>query len=149
MKAIYFFMLLATCAGAMLPIQAGLNAKMGKAVGDPVYASLISFVVGALVLLVYALITKVDLTKINQVGNAHWSVWTAGLLGAFYVTAVITLVPKIGVALTFGLVVTGQLGLSLALDHFGLLGLPVHAINWQRLVGVLLIIGGVVLIRKF
>ena len=71
------------------------------------------------------------------------------MLGAFYVTSVIILVPKIGVALTFGLVVAGQLGLSLMLDHYGLLGLPVHAINWQRLVGVLLIIVGVVLIRKF
>jgi len=149
MKAIFFFMLLATSAGAMLPIQAGLNAKMGRAVGDPVYASLISFVVGVLVLLVYALIIKVDFTQISQAGTAHWSVWAAGLLGASYVTAVIILVPKIGAALTFGLVVTGQLGVSLLLDHYGLLGLPVHAFNWQRLLGVLLIIGGVVLIRKF
>lgn len=149
MKGVYFFLLLAAAAGAMLPIQAGLNAKMGKAVGDPVYASLISFVVGALVLFVYALIAKVDLTQITQAGTAHWSVWTAGLLGAFYVTAVIMLVPKIGVALTFGLVVTGQLGLSLVLDHYGLLGLPVHPVNWQRIAGILLTIGGVVLIRKY
>lgn len=149
MKGVYFFLLLAAVAGAMLPIQAGLNAKMGKAVGDPVYASLISFVVGALVLFVYALIAKVDLTQITQAGTAHWSVWTAGLLGAFYVTAVIMLVPKIGVALTFGLVVTGQLGLSLVLDHYGLLGLPVHPVNWQRIAGILLTIGGVVLIRKY
>lgn len=142
-------MLMAACAGAILPIQAGLNAKMGKVLGDPVFASLVSFIVGTLVLLAYALIAKVDLTQIGQAGNAHWSVWTAGLLGAFYVTAVIILVPKIGVALTFGLVVSGQLGLSLAFDHFGLLGLPVHTINWQRLAGILLIITGVVLIRKY
>jgi transporter family-2 protein len=142
-------MLMAACAGAILPIQAGLNAKMGKVLGDPVFASLVSFIVGTLVLLAYALITRVDLTQIGQAGNAHWPVWTAGLLGAFYVTAVIILVPKIGVALTFGLVVSGQLGLSLAFDHFGLLGLPVHTINWQRLAGILLIITGVVLIRKY
>jgi transporter family-2 protein len=149
MKAIYFFLLLAALAGAMLPIQAGLNAKMGKAVGDPVSASFISFVVGALALLAYALVAKINLTQIGQAGSAHWSLWTAGLLGAFYVTAVIILVPKIGAALTFGLVVTGQLSLSLLLDHYGLLGLPVHAINWQRIAGVLAIIGGVVLIRNY
>ncbi len=149
MKGLYFFLLIAIIAGAILPVQAGLNAKMGKAVGDPVYAALISFLVGSLALLVYGLFAKMNFSQIGQAGSAHWSIWTPGLLGAFYVTSVIILVPKIGVALTFGLIVAGQLGLSLILDHYGLLGLPVHAINWQRLVGVLLIIGGVVLIRKY
>ena len=75
--------------------------------------------------------------------------WTAGILGAFYVAAVIILVPKIGAALTFGLVVAGQPGLSLIVDHYGLLGIPVHMINWQRLVGIAGIICGVLLIRNF
>ena len=142
-------MLLATVAGAILPVQASLNAKMGKVLGDPVYASLISFLVGAVVLLTYALITRVDFTQIGATGSAHWSVWMPGLLGAFFVTSTILLVPKLGIALTFGLVVTGQMGLSLILDHYGLMGLPVHTINWQRLLGVVLIIGGVVLVRRF
>lgn len=142
-------LVLAFISGAALPLQASLNARMSKAVGDPVYAALISFVVGAVGLLLYALLNKVDLSQINQAGSLHWSVWSAGVLGAFYVAAVIFLVPKIGAALTFGLVVTGQLGLSLLLDHYGLLGLPVHAINWQRAAGVLLIIGGVLLIRTY
>ena len=149
MKSIYFLILLAVLSGAVLPIQAALNAKMGKAVSDPVYAALISFVIGSIGLFAYSLITKVDLSQINNAGTVHWSVWTAGLLGAFYVAAVIILVPKIGAALTFGLVVTGQLGLSLIMDHYGLMGLSVHAINWQRLFGIALIIGGVLLIRNF
>lgn len=149
MKAIYLLLSLAVVSGAVLPIQAALNAKMSKAVGDPVYAALISFVVGSISLFVYTLVAKVDLGQINQAGTLHWSVWTAGLLGGFYVAAVIILVPKIGAALTFGLVVTGQLGLSLLVDQYGLLGIPVHAINWQRLLGIVCIIGGVLLIRNF
>ncbi|MCB0519980.1 MAG: DMT family transporter [Lewinellaceae bacterium] len=149
MKPILVFILLAVVSGAVLPIQASLNAKMGRAVGDPVYAALISFVVGSVGLFLYVLANKTDLSQISQAGSVDWPVWTAGLLGAFYVAAVIVLVPKIGAALTFGLVVTGQLGLSLLLDHYGLLGLPVHAINWQRVAGVLLIVGGVWLIRSY
>ena len=72
-----------------------------------------------------------------------------GFAGAFYVAAVIVLVPRIGGALTFGLVVTGQLTFSVLIDHFGLLGLPAHAFNWQRLAGILFIIGGVLLIRNY
>ncbi|NRA49484.1 MAG: DMT family transporter [Phaeodactylibacter sp.] len=142
-------MILAVLSGAVLPIQAALNAKVGKAVGDPVYAALISFVIGSVGLFIYSLATKVDLAQINQATSLHWSVWTAGLLGAFYVAAVIILVPKIGAALTFGLVVAGQLSLSLIMDHYGLMGLSVHAINWQRLVGILCIVGGVLLIRSY
>ena len=149
MKSIYVLLTLAVVSGAVLPIQAGLNAKMGKAVGDPVYAALISFVIGSIGLLIYSLATKVDLSQISAAGTVHWSVWTAGLLGAFYVAAVIILVPKIGAALTFGLVVAGQLTFSLLLDHYGWLGMTVHAINWQRLLGIALIIGGVLLIRIF
>ena len=149
MKTIYFFIILAIVSGAVLPIQAGLNTKMGKAVGDPVYAAFISFLVGSVGLFIYSLATKVDLGQVTNAQSVDWTVWTAGLLGAFYVAAVIILVPKIGVALTFGLVVTGQMVLSLVLDHFGLLGVPLHHINWQRIVGVLLLIGGVLLIRNF
>jgi transporter family-2 protein len=149
MKALFMLMLVAVGAGAVLPLQAGLNAKMSRVVGDPVFGSLISFLVGSTALLCYAFVSKVDFSQINAARHEHWSVWIPGLLGAFFVSSVILLVPKLGVALTFGLIVTGQLGLSLLLDHYGMLGLPVHHINWQRLLGVLLIIGGVVLIRKF
>ena len=63
--------------------------------------------------------------------------------------AVTILAPRLGVALTFVLVVAGQMMVSLIVDHYGLLGLPVKHINWQRLVGVALLVAGVLLIRRF
>lgn len=147
MKSI--LILLAVVSGAVLPIQAALNGKMGKAVGDPVYAAFISFVVGSIALLGYVAASKTQLSAISTAAQVHWTVWLAGILGAFYVACVIILAPKLGVALTFGLVVTGQLAVSLVIDHFGLLGLPVREVSWQRIMGILLIIGGVVVIRKF
>ena len=146
---VLFFVLLAVLAGAVLPVQAALNGKMGKAVGDPVYAAFISFVVGSIGLFLYLLATKTELSAISDAKGVDWSVWSAGILGAFYVACVIILAPRLGVALTFGLVVTGQLVISLIIDHYGLLGIPVHTLNWQRIVGVLLVVGGVILIRKF
>ena len=146
---VLFFVLLAILAGAVLPVQAALNGKMGKAVGDPVYAAFISFVVGSIGLFLYLLATKTVLSAISDVKGVDWSVWAAGILGAFYVACVIILAPQLGVALTFGLVITGQLAISLIIDHYGLLGIPAHTLNWQRIVGVLLVVGGVILIRKF
>ena len=147
MKSI--LILLAVVSGAVLPIQAALNGKMGKAVGDPIYAALISFVVGSIGLLAYVIVSETQLSSITEATSVNWTVWLAGILGAFYVACVMILAPKLGVALTFGLVVTGQLGISLILDHFGLIGIPVREINWQKILGMAFIIAGVVIIRKF
>ncbi len=146
---LYLSILMAFMAGAVLPIQAGLNARLGNAVQDPVYAALISFVVGTIGLLIYLLVSKTDLSTLPNAFSVDWYVWSAGLMGAFYVVAVIVLVPKIGAALTFGLIITGQLGISLLVDHYGWLSLPVNTINWQRILGIVLIIGGVLLIRNY
>ena len=147
MKLVLLFIALA--AGMMAPLQAGLNGKMGRAIESPVYAALISFAVGTLALFCYALATRIEFTSIRHAANTHWSVWAAGFLGAFYVTAIIILTPRLGTALTFGLVVAGQLVMAVLMDHFGLLGVPVQSLGWQRLAGIALITAGVVLIRKF
>jgi len=147
MKLILLFVVL--IAGMVAPLQAGLNGKMGRAIGDPFYAALISFVVGTLGLFCYAIVTRVEFTNIRHAADTHWTVWSAGLLGAFYVTAIIILTPKLGAALTFGLIVAGQLVMAVFLDHFGLLGVPVQAFSWQRLSGIALITAGVILIRKY
>ncbi len=139
----------ALLAGMLAPLQAGLNGKMGRAIGDPVYAALISFVVGSLGLFFYALATRVNFAAIRQASGMNWAVWGAGLLGAFYVTAVIIITPRLGAALTFGLVVAGQLVMAVILDHFGLLGVHVQPFNWLRLAGIALITAGVVLLKKF
>lgn len=142
-------LLTALAAGMLAPLQAGLNGKMGRAIGDPVYAALISFGVGTLGLFFYALAMRLDFSSIRQASGLGWAVWGAGLLGAFYVTSVIILTPRLGAALTFGLVIAGQLLMALLMDHYGLLGVQVQHFNWPRLIGAVLITAGVVVLKKF
>ena len=109
---------------------------------------MISFVTGALALLLYILVTNQSVA-ISGAKEAPPYVWIAGALGAFYVTATILSFPQIGPALTFGLVVAGQMGVAVLLDHFGILVPQPHPLNILRMLGILLVIGGVILIRKF
>jgi len=53
------------------------------------------------------------------------------------------------VALTFSLIIAGQMFITLVIDHYGFLGAPEKAINHVRVFGAFLIVTGVVLIRKF
>lgn len=149
MKQQLIYIVFAILAGAVLPFQAGLNIQLGKSVHQPIFAAFASFLIGTIGLLIYLFILKFDFSSMSNTNEVSPWVWTAGLLGAFYVAAVIILAPKLGTALTFSLVVAGQMVVSLVFDHFGLLGLPVKQINWQRMLGVAFLITGVLLIRKF
>ena len=139
---------MALVAGTFLPVQAGLNTKMGKAIESPVYASMISFITGAIAVFLYILVTKQHVSWAG-LRSAPAYTWVAGALGAFYVTTVILAFPQIGPALTFGLVVLGQMLIAVVLDHFNILVAHQHSINIWRILGIILIVGGVVLVRKF
>ncbi len=141
--------LFALVAGMLVPIQAVLNTKMGRALGDPVFAALISFSVGTVSLFIYALVVQMDWGAVRQASGLPWMVWAAGCLGAIFVAATVILTPKLGAALTFSLMVAGQLFMAVLMDHFGALGIQVQPMSWMRLVGIALITAGVVLIRKF
>lgn len=142
------WIVLAFLSGAFLPIQAGLNSKLGKAAESPVYASLFSFIVGAAGLILYILLTKQTISWVG-VKEAPVSVWLGGLLGAFYVTVIILAFPKLGPGLTFGLVVAGQMIVSILLEHFHVLVERQNPINFMKILGVALVVAGVIIIRRF
>lgn len=143
------FLAIALFAGALLPIQAALNSKMGKTINNPVAAAFISFVVGTIALFFYLLFTRQSFHFSMAYKQAPWYAWLGGLLGTFYVAGSVIIVPRLGVALTFSLVVVAQLLVALVMDHFGLFGVTIKAINFYRILGVLFLIAGVILIRKF
>jgi transporter family-2 protein len=149
MSNAYLYILLALLAGTMMPTQAAVNNKMAMIVDSPVIAAFISFVVGTVALLLYLILTGAPLGNITSAKNAPAIAWVGGLMGAFFVAAAVTLVPRLGVALTFSLIIAGQMLVTLVLDHFGFLGVPVKEISLARVAGILLITGGVILIRKF
>lgn len=144
----FFWIILALLSGAFLPVQAGLNARLGKSLHNPIYASMISFIIGAIAVILYILLTRQEVVW-EGVKKAPGYAWMGGVLGAFYVTAIILAFPRIGPALTFGLVVAGQMVIAILLDHFNILVTQQHTITIWRILGVVLIVAGVILIRKF
>ena len=145
----YFFIILAIAAGMMMPTQAAINNKLAVTVESPILSAFISFAVGTAALFLYILATGVPLSNLALAKNASLIAWTGGLLGAFFVAATVTVVAKLDVALTFSLIIAGQMLVTLVIDHFGLLGVEVKEINLPRLLGVTLITIGVILIRRF
>jgi transporter family-2 protein len=149
MSNFYFYLLIGVAAGAMMPTQAATNNKMAMVVDSPILSAFISFFVGTIALFVYVLVSGIPLANLTSVREAPAIAWAGGLLGAFFVAAAVTLVPRLGVAMTFSLIIAGQMMVTLVIDHFGLLGVPVKEISFARIGGILLITAGVILIRRF
>jgi bacterial/archaeal transporter family-2 protein len=118
MSSNYVFLLLAVLAGMMMPTQAAINNRLANYVESPVLSAFISFAVGTIALLLYILATGIPLGNLISAKNAPFVAWTGGILGAFFVAATIMLVPRLGVALTFSLVIAGQMLVTLVIDHY-------------------------------
>ncbi|MCW5959666.1 MAG: DMT family transporter [Pyrinomonadaceae bacterium] len=145
----YFFILLAIVAGMMMPTQAAINNKLALGVNSPILAAFVSFIVGTAALFIYILATGIPLGAIFSAKGLPLVAWTGGVLGAFFVATTVLLVPRLGVALTFSLVIAGQMLITLIIDHFGWLDVPEKQISIPRVIGAALITVGVILIRKF
>jgi bacterial/archaeal transporter family-2 protein len=143
--AIWSYVLFALLAGAMLPIQFGINAQLATWVGGSLRAALVSFVVGAAGLFVAVLFAARGWP--DRAGDAPWWVWTGGLLGAFYVLGSIVTAPKLGAATLVALILAGQAIASLLVDHYGLVGFEEHPVTALRIAGIVLLGGGVALVR--
>jgi bacterial/archaeal transporter family-2 protein len=145
----FLWLLIVFICGALLPLQGGLNARFGKSIDSPVYASLFSFLVGAITVAIYLQFTKETVTWAG-LKSASLSSWLGGgVTGAIFITGTMLAIPRIGMALTFGLVVAGQMVVAVLLDHFDVLVAEQHSMNIWRLAGIALIIIGVVVVRKF
>ena len=141
------YYLFAIAAGAMLPVQFGINAQLADWIASPVRATLVSFVVGASVLLVATLLFARGWPGAERVGAAPWWVWVGGCFGAFYVLGSVVTAPKLGAAALFAFILAGQAAASLAVDHFGWVGFEENPITPGRLLGLALVAAGVAAVR--
>ena len=140
--------LVAFVAGLMLTVQVGLNATLGRAVGNIRFAVLSNFTVGLIGILIYVVAARDAWPTRQGLAAVPMWAWCGGLLGAFYV-AVVTLVgPRIGAAALLAMTVLGQHMASLLVDQFGWLGFPLQPLSATRIAGAVLLLGGVGLIVR-
>src|ERR1700754_2811298 len=105
---------LSLAAGGLLALQAGANAQLSKATGSPFAATTIQVVIAAILLLIVAVVTGTVLAFANLPGVPWWHA-TGGIATAIYVASTILLFPRLGVVVTVGLFIAGQMLSSLVL----------------------------------
>ena len=140
--------LLALAAGVSIIIQQVLNSNLRMALDSAVWSGFMSYFVGVICMALLALVLRDPLPSASLAARIPWWSWSGGLFGAIFIGLAILLVPQLGAATFIALLVTGQMLAAVTFDHFGWLGLAQRPIDATRLIGVALLIGGVVLIRR-
>ncbi|HYJ39682.1 MAG TPA: DMT family transporter [Steroidobacteraceae bacterium] len=140
--------LLGIVSGFGLTLQIGMNSRLRTVLQSANTAALVSFLVGTAALIGLLIATRAPLPDRDTLASVPWWAWFGGLMGAFYVAISTVVASQLGTASLLGLALAGQLAMSLAADHFGWMGLPVHPITLTRLAGVALLGAGVWLISR-
>lgn len=147
-KAIWLPVILALGAGCVMALQPAVNGALAACCGHPLQASIISFATGLVALVIVGLCLRVGTPSIEKLGSLPLWAWTGGLIGTYMVTVSLLVAPKLGATRWIALVLSGQIALSLLLDHFGWLGYAHQPVNWLRLLGIGCLLLGIHLVLR-
>jgi transporter family-2 protein len=132
--------------GCLVASQPAINAGLGRATGN-LFAALVSFAVGALLLAVLVAISG-KAGGASGVLDVSWYYLLGGAIGAAYVFTALVTVSSIGAGGVAAATITGQLAASVVLDRLGVFGLDQVPITIDRVAGVALLLAGTYLIVR-
>ena len=136
--------------GVLVVTQSRINGQLSSEIGDGLFAAVVSFGLGLLLLTLLVSFRPEDRRQFGQlrrhvrVGDLSWWMLLGGLGGATLVAAQGITVPVIGVALFTVALVAGQTTNALVVDHYGLGPRGVAAVAPGRILGSLLSVCAVV-----
>ena len=136
---------LAIGVGIAMALQTAINAQLREYLYSPLQAALLSFLVGTIALIVLVFFQSGQKPNLESLMHIPWFLWLGGFLGVYAITSSIFTVPKLGFLTLSGLIIFGQIVMSMLLDQFGWLGIEKNAISWQRILGAVIIFSGVML----
>lgn len=139
---------LAVLIGAVLPIQGALLSKLGPLLNHPIQATLVSYIGGAFVCVLILSFSRTAYPSLGELSAIDWHLYTAGFLGAIFVSGMLYLMPVVGVANMLAAAIVGQLVASIMIDHFGLLGGLRIGVSPSRIFGMVLLFIGLYFIQR-
>ena len=130
--------------GVVLAVHLAMNGKVGSVLNNARVGNALFWCIGAAGALCIGL-TGWQAGALAPLRQVHPVLLTAGVLGASLVFAIAWLIPQVGAGSVMITLLAGQVIGGLLMSHYGWLGSPVQPVSVKKIVGVLVMIGGVVL----
>jgi len=130
--------------GVVLAVHLAMNGKVGSVLSNPRVGNAVFWCIGAVAAVIIGL-TGWKTGALAPLRQVHPILLTAGALGACLVFAIAWLIPQIGAGPVMITLLAGQVIGGIVMSHFGWLGSPVQPVSVMKIVGVLIMVGGVAL----
>jgi transporter family-2 protein len=137
--------LLAILGGLAVTLQGQFMGSMTQFMGTTT-SMFITYAGGGAVIVLFTLATRAH--HFQSWRAVPWYAFTAGLLGLAIVGTIGYVVPRLGLATGFTLIVAGQFVMAALIDQFGWFGATVRPLDGPRLAGLGLLLIGVWLINR-
>ncbi|MDR3190793.1 MAG: DMT family transporter [Lactobacillaceae bacterium] len=134
-------------AGVATTLQTTLNGHLGVVLHSTYQATLIAFIVGLAVVASVMLVRERHAFRLVLPAAKYWWGWVGGALGSFYVLFMTIMIPVLGPGLTVALPIIGVMFGSLFVQKFGLFGSIKAAVHIAQIIGVILMVGGILIIK--
>lgn len=137
------YLVLIFMLGVLTPVQTAANSRLRESVISPFVASLVSFTIGTLFLVVITFIEKGTLLFDSVLlTELPWWAWLGGVCGLWGLTVNIIIYPKLGAMQTALMPMLGQIVMGIVIDSFGLLRSQHFSFTFLRFSSVCLILAG-------
>src|SRR5512141_1029354 len=145
MESILLIILIGLAGGIAVGLQSPMASMISQRLG--IFESVFIVHLGGAIIALLPLLF-VGGGKLAQWRSVPWYALGAGIFGLIVIGAISYMIPRVGVAASITTVVAGQLLVGVLLDHFGLLGANVRALDVTRVIGMAVVLVGVWLTVK-
>ena len=135
---------LAITAGLFGAVQVAVMGKLGERIGS-LEAVMVAAIVTGLLVLPVLVVARQGVGGLGETLSQPWWMLTGGALGAFIVLSITIAGPKIGTTAVVGLLIAGQLVAATLIDRYGWFGFDRVALDWPRVLGIVLLAAGAAL----
>lgn len=143
--SVWAYRLFGVFIGTLGAIQTSINGQLGVELGSTVHSSIQNFLLGTLTLALIVLVGHRKAPKPETTGP--WWMWFGGILGGAFVLFNVYLQHKLGTGMTVILNLTGLTAGGLLIDRTGILESPTKPVTLQKVLGVIVMLGGAAMIR--
>lgn len=130
--------------GIVLAVHLAMNGKVGSVLNNARVGNALFWCIGAVGALAIGL-TGWESGALEPLKQVNPLLLTAGLFGATLVFAIAWLIPQEGAGAVMITLIAGQVIGGLVMSHYGWLGSPVERVSLTKVIGVVVMIGGVVM----
>jgi transporter family-2 protein len=127
--------------GMLLAVMIFFNGMISSKVG-PIVGTLIFHVLGLILVFAISIFKKNKLPKLKKVSRISY---LPGMMSVITILLNNLCIPQLGVTLTVGISLFGQLVISGLIGHWGLFGMPVYRFRKVKILGFSMISGGILI----